>query len=467
MFVVADSERFKLLVQDTYGIAHSCSEQMFKQRILERLTQTVQLDTAFWMTRSEVDTPYAAEETYTYNLPEGVQENYIKHPTVFQQALELNQVLMANLGTTIDVKDIIPQQQWLKSDMYLLHCKKYDIEHSLMTLYASDHNQMIDSVSLNRHARRQPFSQQEREFIQAYVPHMVEAQRLNTLQHFQRNQAIDMLRGVIDKHGKVIEADSGFVEMLADINVDLSTVDSEKVQLNDPESGYTCHGYRQSGNIYLEVQQKSPWEELSPRKADVAQLLIQGKPNKAIASQLDMSVETVNEYVGDIFKRLRVCSRYQAIAALSGGNRNITSAQLLLSSDNTQLYRDSSAAAMLDKQCVQLDDVIQRANRNIPIFAINGILFQCDKTEKFSRITSVDYSEKLTLLTERELVIAYLIGNLLSNNEIAEQLEISVKTVENQLTSIYRKLQLRNRSELVARLNASSDYSGSHALRGR
>lgn len=455
MFVVHKSEGFKQLVQDTYQLAHDVSEQMFKPGVLDRLTQTVALDTAFWMTRSEVDTPYAAEETYTYHLPEGVQENYLKHPTVLQQALELNQVLMANLGTTIDVKDIIPQAQWHKSDMYLLHCKKYDIEHSVMTLYPSDHNQMIASISLNRHARHPAFTPQERELIQAFVPHMVEAQRLNTLYHFQRHQTAHTLRGVIDKHGKVIESDAGFDEALADIHIDLANLNLSDIQFNDLDSRYICQGYRQSGYIHLTIQQKSPWEILSQRKVEVAHLLVQGKPNKTIANELDMSVETVNEHMADIFKRLRVRSRYEAIAVLSGGSHNRTQVPLLFDRDHTLLYCDKTAAAILDKQHIRPDNVVEIAGQNQPFFALNGILFQCDKTEKFIRISLADYSESLSALSARELVIAYLIGNLLSNNEIAEQLEISVKTVENQLTSIYRKLKLRNRSELVAQLNGA------------
>ncbi|MEL7401471.1 MAG: hypothetical protein AAFN68_13005, partial [Pseudomonadota bacterium] len=78
---------FHALLVDTYQIARQVDAANFKAAILQRLQQVVPLDTAFWMTRSEVDTPYVAEETYTYNLPPDVQDNYIRHPSVYQQAL--------------------------------------------------------------------------------------------------------------------------------------------------------------------------------------------------------------------------------------------------------------------------------------------------------------------------------------------------------------------------------------------
>lgn len=45
----------------------------------------------------------------------------------------------------------------------------------------------------------------------------------------------------------------------------------------------------------------------------------------------------------------------------------------------------------------------------------------------------------------------------LSNNLIGEKLYISHKTVENHLTSIFRKTKVKNRMELVHLINSSSD----------
>jgi len=66
-----------------------------------------------------------------------------------------------------------------------------------------------------------------------------------------------------------------------------------------------------------------------------------------------------------------------------------------------------------------------------------------------------DMSAYADCLTAREIQVAFLIGQFFSNAAIAGALGISVKTVENQLTRIYQKLTLRNRSELVAQLNQS------------
>jgi DNA-binding NarL/FixJ family response regulator len=56
---------------------------------------------------------------------------------------------------------------------------------------------------------------------------------------------------------------------------------------------------------------------LTPRQADVLALLLQGLPNKLIARQLNLSVETVKDHVAAVLRALNVSSRTQAVLAVS------------------------------------------------------------------------------------------------------------------------------------------------------
>ncbi len=51
-------------------------------------------------------------------------------------------------------------------------------------------------------------------------------------------------------------------------------------------------------------------------------------------------------------------------------------------------------------------------------------------------------------LTDRETEVALLVGERKHNAEIAQELSISVRTVERHLENIYGKLGVRNRREL-------------------
>jgi len=56
---------------------------------------------------------------------------------------------------------------------------------------------------------------------------------------------------------------------------------------------------------------------LTPRQTDVLALLLQGQPNKLIARELGLSVETVKDHVAAVLRALKVSSRTQAVLAVS------------------------------------------------------------------------------------------------------------------------------------------------------
>ena len=56
---------------------------------------------------------------------------------------------------------------------------------------------------------------------------------------------------------------------------------------------------------------------LTPRQTEVLALLLQGKPNKLIARELHLSVETVKDHVAAVLRALNVSTRTQAVLAVS------------------------------------------------------------------------------------------------------------------------------------------------------
>ena len=73
-------------------------------------------------------------------------------------------------------------------------------------------------------------------------------------------------------------------------------------------------------SVQPEPHQKLPSIDdvgLTPRQAEVLSLLLQGLPNKLIARQLNLSVETVKDHVAAVLRALGVSSRTQAVLAVS------------------------------------------------------------------------------------------------------------------------------------------------------
>jgi DNA-binding CsgD family transcriptional regulator len=89
-----------------------------------------------------------------------------------------------------------------------------------------------------------------------------------------------------------------------------------------------------------------------------------------------------------------------------------------------------------------------------------------DALERFDRLGAARWAEKAAAdltrlpgrrpaddeLTARELEIGKLVASGLTNKEVAARLFVSVRTVEATLSRLYRKLGVRSRTELAARL---------------
>lgn len=73
-----------------------------------------------------------------------------------------------------------------------------------------------------------------------------------------------------------------------------------------------------------------------------------------------------------------------------------------------------------------------------------------------TRVRSIRSSRKETGLTEREWIIAQAAARRERSREIAERLGVSVRTVDNHLASVYRKLGISGRAELEAELRERS-----------
>jgi len=74
------------------------------------------------------------------------------------------------------------------------------------------------------------------------------------------------------------------------------------------------------------------------------------------------------------------------------------------------------------------------------------------KNQFFDKMTGRDSDEKsspIDRLSDRELEVLALVGKAYESKDIAEELKMSVKTVEAHRTSIRQKLDIRNRAELV------------------
>jgi DNA-binding NarL/FixJ family response regulator len=105
-----------------------------------------------------------------------------------------------------------------------------------------------------------------------------------------------------------------------------------------------------------------------------------------------------------------------------------------------QLIQNSDEAAIHQlNECLIMFEEYQAMKYANLTKAILTPIQPLDKVQELEPLTG------LLLLTKREQEVAVLIGQGLSNNEIALRLYVSVRTITTHLERIYHKLELRSR----------------------
>lgn len=110
------------------------------------------------------------------------------------------------------------------------------------------------------------------------------------------------------------------------------------------------------------------------------------------------------------------------------------------------LRAGASGFLLKDADPDQLLDAIRRTHAGESLFA-PAILTRL--IEHYVRRPAIASTQRLDVLTERETEVLGLVGQGLSNDEIATSLTISIKTVKTHIGSLLAKLAARDRTQLV------------------
>lgn len=111
--------------------------------------------------------------------------------------------------------------------------------------------------------------------------------------------------------------------------------------------------------------------------------------------------------------------------------------------------RKSSQVKVKNLVCIALDEKPDKLLQNVTYLSRESSIAELE--EIFSKDMSNSPSEYN--FSERDGSILYLLKRGASNKEIGEKLYLSEKTIKNNLTRIYKILEVENRFEAIVKLN--------------
>lgn len=172
----------------------------------------------------------------------------------------------------------------------------------------------------------------------------------------------------------------------------------------------------------------------------------------AQASNGKEAVDLANEYNPDVLLmdiNMPVLNGLQAIKEIRENGLETKVIMLTINDDREYLFK----ALQYGAQGYMLKDaepsVLIDAIRNV---AVGDNYIQSNMTtelvKEFNRVTQKEKDKEFeTNLTTREVEVLNLIADGLLNKEIAKKLYISEKTVKNHVSSIFRKLNVNDRTQ--------------------
>ncbi|MFP1629671.1 helix-turn-helix transcriptional regulator [Streptomyces sp. 5K101] len=99
----------------------------------------------------------------------------------------------------------------------------------------------------------------------------------------------------------------------------------------------------------------------------------------------------------------------------------------------------------------EADTVLRNARDIYAALGARAYVERCDRELKAGGLHTARLTPGMSRLTPQEQAVARLVAGGATNQQVAVELFISVKTVQYHLTNIYSKLGIRSRSELAAR----------------
>lgn len=295
------------------ALYRGCREQPvagFQDWAFEQVKSVLPFDSALWLTgvlHSDGNATFHTRHLYRQPLQLLVDWAATQKREMFTQQVFATPSVTCNCVTSQDMGPEMAQ-----------HARRYLIEHILATTQIDPVASLSELISIYRADLGKPFSEEERLFQQAIVPHLAETWRLNRMQALtyagQPIYAAISRSAAADGKGVLHLIDSGFTRLLQEEWPHWHgprLPDELLVQIESRHQRFVGKtvvvGISELGELFLlRGRKKSRLDNLTQREREVAMHFSTGRNHKEIAQSLAISPATVRNYLSKIYHRLDV-----------------------------------------------------------------------------------------------------------------------------------------------------------------
>lgn len=295
----------------------------FKDWALNETKKILPFDACAWPTATWVDNQPVVHSIHLHNLDEAFISNWFKYQHEDKLVRDMHALL--NCSFNIDVA-----REYANTDIYNLHCKRYQIEHIISTTMRDEDTQLLNVIAFYREDINAPFSEDERQLKESLTPHLIEAVRTNwltNLPHLFSSKPRSSFNAIAacDTNGSLLVAMPSFVEAcrLEWPKWKGPFLPEELIQtVCESNSRYVganiAVSMRSLGNLFiLRIREKLPADNLTARELEIAQHFSDGLDYKTIAQAISLSPATVRTHLNNIYLKLSIDNKANLVSELS------------------------------------------------------------------------------------------------------------------------------------------------------
>jgi DNA-binding CsgD family transcriptional regulator len=293
----------------------------FSRHALELLQNMLPFDSGLWGTFTGTSDGPQPHWRYLHRLPAQMMAEY-EH---VKQYDVLNQQAVANCGRTLNVA--LTDAEPIAHPAIVAHARRWGMEHTLATMLLESPLNLYTAVCLYRNDPGHPFSEAERQFNEAIVPHLVQAWHLNAVQFLDTppspTSGLARARAIVDRYGVLYNVEPAFASLLRREVRDwegprlpmhmVSALDRKAPELRSPSLVMSIVRELPEEMFLISVRARAPIDALSPRELMVAREFASGKTHKEIAKLFGTSPTTVRTQIQIIYTKLDVRTKIDLV----------------------------------------------------------------------------------------------------------------------------------------------------------
>lgn len=239
-------------------------------------------------------------------------------PATLEATSNINPILpkiIANLDTPIDMRNVIADKEFFKSEIYQRAFKPYGISRILSTAHLDPRSGLYSLVTLYRFKRENPFSAEDHARQKRIVYHLFNAASHAFFLHLlrARDRPAGAAAAVVDRQGMFHQAQPRFLDMLEErfpargpytLPFPLPPP-GETVSLGD-----LCVHAEPSGDMFIVyLWPAGPLDRLTQREREIVFAVAQGLSFKQAARKIGVAPSTVANHLYRVYRKLGVYSR--------------------------------------------------------------------------------------------------------------------------------------------------------------